>query len=78
MTFTLPEHFLVDLVATFAFGLITIVLMMIGYKVFDKLTPKTSFEDCLNNNNIAVAVVVAGLFIAVAIVIASVIRGVLG
>jgi uncharacterized membrane protein YjfL (UPF0719 family) len=49
-----------------AFG---VVLMFISYKVFDKLSPKINFEDELKKGNIAVAIFIAALFIAIALII---------
>ncbi|MBI4024614.1 MAG: DUF350 domain-containing protein [Verrucomicrobia bacterium] len=76
--FHLPEHFLSDIVATFAFGIVAIILLMIGFKTFDKLTPKVDFQETLKDKNLAVAIVIGMLFIAMAIIIHAVVSGILG
>ena len=53
----------------FLYAAIGVVLMFISYKIFDKLSPKIDFEDELKKGNIAVAIFIASLFIAIAIII---------
>src|ERR1700680_4455936 len=48
MQMHLPEYFFGDLVATVAFGLVAILLIILGYVVFDRLTTKLDFDDLLN------------------------------
>ncbi len=60
------------LLATAIFGLVGIGLMLLGFKVFDWLTPKIDLEKELGENkNVAVAIVVASVMIGIAIVIAA-------
>jgi len=47
MQLHLPDYFLGDLLSTVAFGLVAIFLVVVGYKVFDKLTAKLDFDDLL-------------------------------
>jgi uncharacterized membrane protein YjfL (UPF0719 family) len=77
-TLHLPPGFLVDILATFAFGFVAIILIVIGYMVFDKLTPKLDFSDQLNKGNLALAVVVGAFILGVCHVIARVLSAVLG
>ena len=74
----LPEHFISDLVALFGFAVIGITTLIIGYWVFDKLTPKIDFQDQLNKGNIAVAITMGSFFIALAWMIASVAHAIIG
>jgi len=62
MEFHLPEYFLGDLAATLAFGILAILLIILGYVTFDKLTPKLDFNDLLNKGNVSMAVVIGSLF----------------
>jgi putative membrane protein len=78
MNWSLPEHFLSDLVAVFGFGIDFILLLMIGYKVFDWLTPRCDFPDELVKKNIAVAIVISALFIALAIGLGMIGKGIIG
>lgn len=60
------------LVATGAFGLLGIGLMLIGFKAFELVTRRLDIEKQLEGGNVAVGVVVAALLLGVsAIVIVS-------
>ena len=61
------------LLAMLAFGLLGIALMVIGYKVFDILTPKIDVQkELAERQNLAVAIVIAAVILGVAaIAIAS-------
>jgi uncharacterized membrane protein YjfL (UPF0719 family) len=45
------------------------LLMFGGFLLFDRLTPRMDFSDELRKGNLAVAVVVAALFLSVAYII---------
>jgi len=51
----LPDYLLTDLLATVAFGVVAILLIVLGYITFDKLTPKLDFSDLLNKGNVALS-----------------------
>ena len=53
----------------FLYAALGVVLMFVSYKLFDKLSPKINFEDELKKGNIAVAIFIAALFIAIAIIV---------
>ncbi len=53
----------------FLYAALGVVLMFVSYKLFDKLSPKINFEEELKKGNIAVAIFVAALFIAIAIIV---------
>jgi hypothetical protein len=74
----LPAYFLGDLVATFAFSLLAIFLIVIGYITFDKLTPRMDFSDLINKGNLAVAILVGAFILGLCHVIASVASAILG
>ena len=74
----LPEYFVSDLLATVAFGLIAILLVVIGYKVFDKLTPRLNFDDLLNKGNVAMAIVIGSFILGLCHVVARVVSAILG
>lgn len=54
------------------FGLLGIIILVLGYIIFDKLIP-LDFNKELGNNNIAVAIVIAGLLIGIAIIVSRVV-----
>jgi putative membrane protein len=78
MTFQLPDYFLGDIVATVAFGVVAILLVVLGYKVFDKLTPKLPFDELLKSGNVALAIVIGCFILGVCYVIANVVSAILG
>ena len=66
-------HALLDaLMATATFGVLGIVLMLVGFKAFELVTRRLDIEKQLEERNVAVGVVVAALLLGVsAIVIVS-------
>ena len=54
---------------TIVWGLIGIALLTIGFKIFDRATPRIDFTETLSKGNLAVAIVIVGFLIATAIVI---------
>ncbi|MBL4934040.1 MULTISPECIES: DUF350 domain-containing protein [Clostridium] len=63
---------LVNVGLSVLFGLVGIVIMMVGYIIFDKIIP-ADFNKELEKGNLAVAIVVAGLLISIAIIVSKVI-----
>jgi uncharacterized membrane protein YjfL (UPF0719 family) len=51
------------------YAVIGVVLMFLSYKIFDILSPKINFEEELKKGNIAVAIFIAAIFIAIALII---------
>ena len=45
------------------------LLMFLGYWLFDKITPSVHFSNELGKGNVAVAIVIAALFVSLAYVI---------
>ena len=78
MQLYLPDYFLVDLIATVAFGIVAILLIILGYIAFDKLTPKLDFDELLNKGNMALAVVISSFMLGLCYVIGRVVAAVLG
>jgi putative membrane protein len=78
MQFHLPDYFLGDIVATVAFGILAILLIVFGYKVFDKLTPRLDFDDLLNKGNIAMGIVIGSFILGLCYVVARVVAAILG
>lgn len=63
---------LIDLGYCALLGIVGIIMMVIGYLVFDKIIP-ADFNKELEKGNIAVAIVVAGLLIGIALVVSRVV-----
>ena len=58
----------------FVYATLGVILMYVSYKVFDKLSPKIDFEEELKKGNIAVAIFIAALFIAIAMIISGTLK----
>ncbi len=78
MQMHLPDYLLTDLVSTVAFGVIAILLIVLGYITFDKLTPKLDFSDLLNKGNVAMAIVVGSFILGLCYVVGRVVAAILG
>lgn len=78
MQFHLPDYFAVDLVVTFAFGILAILLIIIGYIAFDKLTGKLDFNDLVAKGNISMGIVIGSFILGLCYVIAHVVNAILG
>jgi uncharacterized membrane protein YjfL (UPF0719 family) len=63
---------LINVGLSFLFGIVGIAIMLIGYILFDKVI-KADFDKELEKGNIAVAIVVAGVLIAIGIIVSQVI-----
>ena len=57
---------------SFLFGLLGIIIMVIGYVIFDKVIP-ADFNKELEKGNTAVAIVVAGMLIGIALIVSKVV-----
>ncbi len=78
MQLNLPDYLLADLLSTVAFGIIAILLIILGYITFDKLTPRLDFSDLLNKGNTAMAIVVGAFILGLCYVIGRVVGAILG
>lgn len=55
-------------VATIVYAVLSLILMFVGYKFFDLITP-FKFHEEIKEKNPAAGIIVAGLFIAIAIIV---------
>jgi putative membrane protein len=78
MQMHLPDYLLTDLVSTAAFGVVAILLIVLGYITFDKLTPRLDFNDLLNKGNVALAIVVGSFILGLCYVVGRVVAAILG
>ncbi len=53
----------------FVYAVLGVVLMFVSYLVIDILTPKVDFPEELKKGNLAVGLVIAAIFISIAIII---------
>ena len=78
MQMHLPDYLLTDLLSTVAFGVVAILLIVLGYITFDRLTPKLDFGDLLNKGNLALAIVVGSFILGLCYVVGRVVAAILG
>jgi uncharacterized membrane protein YjfL (UPF0719 family) len=69
-----PYDFGMAIVSTLVFGAIGIVMAIIGFKLFDKLTPGKLDEEILHKQNIAAAILAGAFILGVCIIIAAAIH----
>lgn len=55
--------------SNFLYAALGVVLMVVAYRVIDWITPAVNFNDELKRGNVAVAIFIGSLFIAIALVI---------
>ncbi len=53
----------------FLYAVLGVVLMYLSYRTIDRLTPEVNFAEELRKGNVAVAIVIAAIFIAIALII---------
>jgi uncharacterized membrane protein YjfL (UPF0719 family) len=57
------------LALNFGYAILAVVLMYLSYRTIDKLTPEVDFHAELKRGNVAVAIFIAAIFIAIALII---------
>ena len=63
---------LMNLLLSLIFGAVGILVLVLGYKIFDAIIP-ADFNKELENGNVAVAIFMAGALIGIAIIVAQVV-----
>ena len=61
-------------IAAAVFGVVGIVLLLLGYLLFDLITPRLDVQKELCDKNVAVAIVIAALLLGIAYVAAHVVQ----
>ena len=69
-----PDTFWVGAVGSLVFGLIGVFLLMLGFKMFEWVTPYLEVEKEIAKGNYAVALVVSSIILAIAYMAAHVIH----
>lgn len=67
------NNLLSGVVLSVVFGAVGIVLLLVGYWLFDLITPRLDVQKELSEKNIAVAIVMAALLLGIAYVVAHVV-----
>ena len=53
----------------FLYAVLGVVLMWVAYRLIDRLTPEVDFPAELKRGNVAVAIVIAAIFVSIAIIV---------
>jgi len=64
-------NYLLSVVVSLSSGIAGFLLL---YKIFDWITPQLNFGEELRNNNVSVAVFLAGLFVGLGLVIGNAVK----
>ena len=66
------ERIALQIAEMWAFGLSGILLMFVGYWIFDKMTPRIDFsKELVENKNVAVAILIGSIILGVAVIAAA-------
>lgn len=68
------SDYLFGIVSTFIYSILGLVLLILCYVVVDKLTHFSLHQELSEKQNVAVAIVIGCMLIALAIILGSVIR----
>ena len=63
-----------NLVQTSVFGVVGIILLIVGFVGFDLLMKKLDFVKELKDKNVAVAIMIAGFFIGLGLIVHAVVK----
>jgi zinc transporter ZupT len=66
-----PHSLGMALLATVIFGLVGIVLALIGFKLFDAITPFNLEKEMCENKNVAVGVLCGAIVLGVCLIVAA-------
>lgn len=65
-----PESLQMAVLSAACFGVLGIILMLLGFKLFDWILPKVDVErELAENHNIAVAIVVAAVLLGISLIV---------
>lgn len=66
------DQLLRGFIGTLAFGLLGVLLALLGFKAFDWITPKIDLQkELAEKNNIAVAIVCAAIILGICYIVAT-------
>ena len=63
------------MLASIIYAVIGVVVLWASFVIIDKLTPYKLWEEIVSHKNVALAIVVAGMFIAIGQIVAAAIHG---
>jgi putative membrane protein len=65
------ENLATNILAAAVFAFLGIGILAVALLIFDKLTPGTLWKELMEDQNVAIAVVLAGVTIGISIIIAA-------
>lgn len=72
---SLPDTFWPGFVGSIVFGFLGLILAVLGFKVFDWITPRIDIQrELAEKQNVAVAIVCAAIILGVSYVVATVVH----
>lgn len=74
MNIVLPDTFWVGVVASLIYGPMGILMLLLGFLLFDKILPKVDFQALMTSDPKAMAIVVAAFLLGLAHIVASVVH----
>lgn len=63
------------MLASIVYAVIGVVVLWVSFAVIDKLTPYKLWDEIVEKKNLALAVVVGAMFIAIGLIVAAAIHG---
>jgi uncharacterized membrane protein YjfL (UPF0719 family) len=66
-----PDSLLMAIVSTMVFGLIGVVLAIVGFKLFDLVTPFNLEQEMCEKQNVAVGVFCAAIVLGICMIVAA-------
>lgn len=66
-----PDSFLMSVLSTLIFGLIGIVVAIIGFKLFDAMIPFNLEQEICEKQNLAVALLCAAMMLGICVIVAA-------
>jgi uncharacterized membrane protein YjfL (UPF0719 family) len=73
--YTDPAAFGMAVVSTLVFGVIGIALAILGFKLFDMLTPGKLEEEIVQKQNIAAAILGAAIILGICLIVSRAVGG---
>lgn len=62
-------------IAVIVYSVIGLVILCVGFKVFDRMTPGVLWQEIVEKQNIALAIITGAMTLAIAQIIAAAIHG---
>ena len=69
------KHLALLIIESIVFSIVGMIVLVVGYKIFDMVTPYHLNREIAEDNNAAAGIAVAGMLIALGLIVASAISG---